>query len=123
MVFESDNGEFEHVLMWKKELVREEERGQDGAGDKEGEPQFVIDDDDDEGEEDPCTPKPAPRREIKMTEAPSLAERLFACVIDLMFCCGFTLPLKIQVEHHKISYVIWCVAHPHLTLNSTNILT
>ena len=30
--------------------------------------------------------------------------------IDLLFCCGFTLPTKIQVDHHKINYVIWCVS-------------
>lgn len=39
---------------------------------------------------------------------PSLGERLFSCIVDLLFCCGFTLPNKIQVDHYKINYVIWC---------------
>ncbi|KAI6006026.1 high-temperature-induced dauer-formation protein-domain-containing protein [Pisolithus albus] len=38
---------------------------------------------------------------------PSLGEKLFGCIMDLLFCCGFTLPTKIQVDHYKINYVIW----------------
>lgn len=112
VVFEGENGEFEHALMWKREVVREEESGTGSVQDGEGEPQFVIEDEEDDGDGEPSTPKvqaATPKKEVKVTEAPSLAERLFTCVIDLMFCCGFTLPLKVQVEHHKISYIIWCV--------------
>jgi len=36
-----------------------------------------------------------------------MAARLFSCLVDLLFCCGFTLPSKIQIDHYKINYTIW----------------
>ncbi|EEB97371.1 hypothetical protein MPER_03323, partial [Moniliophthora perniciosa FA553] len=42
----------------------------------------------------------------KVKQLPSLGERLFNSLIDLLFCCGFTLPTKIQKDHYKINYVI-----------------
>ena len=92
--------------------------------------QFVIEDedeDDEEGEEEddnPRVPKTPQQTGSQLAQEkpketlPSVAERLFSCLIDLMFCCGFTLPTKIQVDHYKINYVIWCACcldHPWLT--------
>ncbi|KAI0933902.1 hypothetical protein AcW1_005595 [Taiwanofungus camphoratus] len=102
---EVETSKFEMDVLWKKEEVEDsamEERSTHGA-------QFVIDDDEDEEEdarEGSSNPLPIPSRKPKQT-LPSLAERLFSCLIDLLFCCGFTLPTKIQVDHYKINYVIW----------------
>lgn len=88
-------------------------------------PQFVIEDDEEEvdegeSERDPPTPPPtataAPKKQL-----PSLGERLFNTIIDLMFCCGFTLPIKIQINRHKINHVIWCVLYQFLSYNIDNI--
>jgi hypothetical protein len=70
-------------------------------------PQFVIDDEDDSDGEAKDVPAPVQAKPKK--QLPSLGERLFSTIIDLLFCCGFTLPPKIQADHHKINYVIWCV--------------
>ena len=73
-------------------------------------------DDEEDGEDDNSRPPKTPQQtssqqaqEKPRETLPSVAERLFSCLIDLMFCCGFTLPTKIQVDHYKINYVIWCV--------------
>ncbi len=52
------------------------------------------------------TPQASPNPKAKKT-LPSISDRLFSCLVDLLFCCGFTLSAKIQVDHHKINYVIW----------------
>jgi hypothetical protein len=71
--------------------------------------QFVIDDEEDE--EGPKSPKsPAPRvsdAPPQVDTDPSLGEKLINVVLDLLFCCGFTIPRKVQVGHHKINYMIW----------------
>ena len=71
------------------------------------EPQFVIEDEDEDQERDSRLEDSQPSAKKQL---PSLGERLFGAVIDLMFCCGFTLPTKIQVDHHKINYLIWYVS-------------
>lgn len=41
---------------------------------------------------------------------PSLADRLFSCTIDLLFCAGFTVPESVRgddLSGDKINYVIW----------------
>ena len=68
-----------------------------------------IDDDGDEDEEHEASRAPKTPQQAKPKETlPSIVERLFSCLIDSMFCCGFTLPTKIQKDHYKINYVIWC---------------
>lgn len=69
--------------------------------------QFVIDDEDEEdGPKSPTAQSGGqPTTEVE-TEA-SLGEKLVNVVLDLMFCCGFTIPKKVQVDHHKINYMIW----------------
>lgn len=111
VIFEID-GEtthFELEVLWKKEEV--EDDGPSETQVREEESQFVIEDDDDDEDEEPA-PKPAPSasKPKQMKTLPSLAERLFSSLTDLLFCCGFTLPVKIQVDHYKINYVIWCVS-------------
>jgi hypothetical protein len=101
VVFEAqgDSNTFESELLWKREAETED-------GEPTTEPQFVIEDDesDQEGNTDnPPTAKP------KTRWLPSLGERLLTSITDLLFCCGFTLPKTIQVDHHKINYVIWYV--------------
>jgi hypothetical protein len=105
-VFEID-GEttrFELEVLWKKEEVEDDPADNEPS-------QFVIEDDgDDSGEEgtEPSThaaPKPTETKAKKTT--PSLAERLLSCLMDSLFCCGFTVPLRAQVNHYKIKHVIW----------------
>jgi hypothetical protein len=104
VVFEADgeSSTFESEVLWKSEEV-EEDSGHGGGIE---EPQFVIDDGDGSDDEavGPSERVVSPKRKMKL---PSLGERLFSCIIDLLFCCGFTLPTKIQVDHYKINYVIW----------------
>jgi len=104
VVFEADgeSSTFELEVLWKTEEV-EDDNVQSGGVE---EPQFVIEDEDgsDDEAEAPSKPVGSPTRKKKL---PSLGERLFSCIIDLLFCCGFTLPTKIQVDHYKINYVIW----------------
>lgn len=95
---EGESNAFEQEVLWKREESKEE-------GKDRGAPQFVIDDDD-ESERDVETPRPSASQH-KAQLQPSLGERLLTAVTDLMFCCGFTLPTSIQVDHHKINYVIW----------------
>ena len=101
MVFEAqgDSNTFESDLLWKREAETE-------GGEPITEPQFVIEDD--ESDQEGNTVKP-PKAEPKTRWLPSLGERLLTSITDLLFCCGFTLPKTIQVDHHKINYVIWYV--------------
>lgn len=122
---ESEPSRFEQEVLWKR-VAAPDAGGGSGAGgptveEASAQPQFVIEDDDESDEDEDVSPrqrapKPPPasaqqsstQQEPRDT-LPSVAERLFSCLIDLMFCCGFTLPTKIQVDHYKINYVIWCV--------------
>ncbi|TFK90942.1 hypothetical protein K466DRAFT_542519, partial [Polyporus arcularius HHB13444] len=119
---ESETSKFEREVLWKRAEVQEgSSSSNSGAGgaaveQASAEPQFVIEDEDDSDEEEgaesrkpaPKSPPPQGQPADKPKETqPSIAERLFSCLIDLMFCCGFTLPTKIQVDHYKINYVIW----------------
>jgi hypothetical protein len=101
---ESETSVFEKEVLWKKGVVD----GQSPREVTEQTPQFVIEDDDDDGEVGSPTVDPMPKPpQTQATTLPSLAEKLFSCLIDLLFCCGFTLPSKLQVDHYKINYVIW----------------
>ncbi|EPQ58471.1 hypothetical protein GLOTRDRAFT_114891 [Gloeophyllum trabeum ATCC 11539] len=101
---EGEASRFELEVLWKKE-----EAPEDHVSENTSSPQFVIEDEDDdeehEGAPQPYSPQLSQPKATKTL--PSLAERLFSCLIDLMFCCGFTLPVKLQVDHYKINYVIW----------------
>lgn len=103
---EGESNAFELEVLWKKVEANNEDQFP-------AEPQFVIEDEDDEGSDSGeatkltsqnSGPKPKPDKIL----LPSLGEKLFSCINDLLFCCGFTLPTKIQVDHYKINYVIWC---------------
>jgi hypothetical protein len=102
---EGEADSFEQELLWKKEDFD----GYDATLEAERTPQFVIDDDDDETGTEPrtATSQTSSHAQLDQRQLPSLAERLFDAVFDLLFCCGFTLPPKVQVDHHKIQYVIW----------------
>lgn len=108
---ESDSSRLEMELFWRRVVIEEVNTVHEEIS----QPQFVIEDDDDEGEEhDPTSPAAGPSRPSSSAAQtnktlPSMAERLFSCLIDLLFCCGFTLPSKIQVDHYKINYTIWYV--------------
>lgn len=122
---ESEPSRFELEVLWKRLPVREDASGvgpEGGAAVDEAsaQAQFVIEDEDESDEEaEGGAPKSAPRQQAQKSAEPakaketmpSIAERLFSCLIDLMFCCGFTLPTKIQVDHYKINYVIWYVSN------------
>ncbi len=95
---EGESNTFEQEVLWKKEEVREETDV----------PQFVIEDDDESDREGETGRSAKNQRKTKIL-LPSLGEKLLSAVTDLMFCCGFTLPTTIQVDHHKINYVIWQV--------------
>lgn len=98
---EGEGSAFELEVLWKKEEVVE--NSVEVASET---PQFVIEDEDDSDSE---IKDAAPIKAKEKKQLPSLGERLFSSIIDLLFCCGFTLPTKIQVDHYKINYVIWCV--------------
>jgi len=121
---ESEPSVFEREVLWKRDVVVVVGGGEDeGAGGQsrreqmEQTTQFVIEDDDedeDDAESGGASPSvsaagPSPQIPPKQTTntLPSVAERLFGCLVDLLFCCGFTIPAKLQVDHYKISYVIW----------------
>ncbi|KAI0318359.1 high-temperature-induced dauer-formation protein-domain-containing protein [Amylostereum chailletii] len=108
VVFEidSESSIFEQEVFWKQDLVE----GQDALEETEQTPQFVIDDDEDEGTDAPSNTTSSSAiaaSQMPQKTHPCLAERLFSCLVDLLFCCGFTLPTKIQVDHYKINYIIW----------------
>ncbi|KAL7413962.1 high-temperature-induced dauer-formation protein-domain-containing protein [Mrakia frigida] len=104
---------FVQEVLWTKNEAMEEEREEGGELDDEG--QFVIDDDEDEEKEDglgtaeqPSTPGGEKTRQRKVVEVPSLAERLFHTVVDLMFTEGFTLPPGVGgAGGDKVNYCIW----------------
>ncbi len=110
MIFEleSEPSVFEREVLWKRDVVE----GQVYREQTEQTPQFVIEDDDDDNENDgesstsAAGPSPQPRQK-QISTLPSIAERLLSCLVDLLFCCGFTLPPKLQVDYYKINYVIW----------------
>ena len=115
VIFEGDYVELEKKVLWEREQVSE---GASGPGSLESSladerPQFVIEDDDDDEPTSPSAAtsqsqsQPAISVDGQSKTLPPLAERLISCAIDLLFCCGFTLPRKIQVDHYKINYVIW----------------
>ncbi|TFK26405.1 hypothetical protein FA15DRAFT_667496 [Coprinopsis marcescibilis] len=99
---QGESSAFELELLWKSEEV---EVYPDPDS---GEAQFVIDDDEDESEGEggsrsqQSASQPKPKKRL-----PSIGEKLFTSLIDLMYCCGFTISPKVQVDHHKIQYVIW----------------
>ncbi|KAJ7489937.1 high-temperature-induced dauer-formation protein-domain-containing protein [Mycena galericulata] len=97
---EGEGSAFEVEVLWKKEEVVEDTV--EAASET---PQFVIEDEDDSDGE--AKDAAAPQKTKEKKQLPSLGERLFSSIIDLLFCCGFTLPTKIQVDHYKINYVIW----------------
>ena len=106
IVFEID-GEttrFELEVLWKKEEMEDTLVNDEPL-------QFVIEDEDEDSEGEEAEPSARAAPKPKETEAkktiPSLAERLLSCLMDLLFCCGFTIPLKVQVDHYKINHVIW----------------
>ncbi|KAI0060891.1 hypothetical protein BV25DRAFT_1806699 [Artomyces pyxidatus] len=108
VVFEidSESSLLEREIFWKKDVVA----GQDSAEETEQVPQFVIEDEDEDAPEPPANPSQTSSSAARIKETrtlPSLGERLFTCLVDLLFCCGFTLPSKIQVDHYKINYIIW----------------
>ncbi|KAF9818909.1 hypothetical protein IEO21_02447 [Rhodonia placenta] len=102
---ESETIRFDMDVFWKNEVVEDESvQASDASG-----AQFVIDDDeeDEDGpQEGSSRHASGPKEKPKLT-LPSLAEKLFGCIVDLLFCCGFTIPTKLQVDHYKINYVIW----------------
>ncbi|TDL27208.1 hypothetical protein BD410DRAFT_835524 [Rickenella mellea] len=101
VVFEAEYAEFEQALLWTQGEAKDAVVAEDGQ-----QSQFVIEDDEDDDLEAQQSPRATARTgETRML--PSLAERLLRTTIDLLFCCGFTLPSRIQVDHHKINYVIW----------------
>ena len=100
---EGESNAFELEVLWKKPRV--EDRTGDSPQSFET-PQFVIDDDEDSEAESGVTESTS-HAQLKQKELPALGEKLFSAIIDLLFCCGFTLPKKIQVDHYKINYVIW----------------
>ncbi|KAJ7219056.1 high-temperature-induced dauer-formation protein-domain-containing protein [Mycena pura] len=99
---EGEGSAFELDVFWRKEQVVEDtvERTSEA-------PQFVIEDEDDSDGESKDAPTAAPAKPKEQKHLPSLGERLFGSLMDLLFCCGFTLPTKIKVDHHKINHVIW----------------
>lgn len=101
---EGESNAFELEVLWKKVEVNDEivPTAPEQA------PQFVIEDDDDGSDNGHGSNTQSQTPQPKRTKIlPSLGEKLFTCVNDLLFCCGFSLPTKIQVDHYKINYVIW----------------
>jgi len=102
---EGESNTFELEVLWKKLEVDEDELDPKAPDEA---PQFVIEDDEDESESGRGSSMPSQAPQPKRTKTlPSLGEKLFSCINDLLFCCGFSLPTKIQVDHYKINYVIW----------------
>jgi len=108
VIFESELPDLEQQLLWKKEDISPSEMTSGGqASPEQPAPQFVIEDEEDEEPATPVVQSPTHQRSRSQMLGPSLADRLFSAVIDLLFCCGFTLPSKVQINYHKIQYVIW----------------
>ncbi|CCA69579.1 hypothetical protein PIIN_03518 [Serendipita indica DSM 11827] len=102
---------WEESLMWKQRtVVIPPPSAGGGYGQRLDEaPQFVIDDEEEEEESGSTqiASQPASTAEPTTQIQPSLAEQLINTLIDLLFCCGFTLPEKTRMDHHKFQYVIW----------------
>jgi hypothetical protein len=117
---EGESNTFELELFWKREeVVDEEDRGR--SMEERDASQFVIEDEGDSDHEErspPPTPASGFKQQKEKKQLPSLGERLYNCIFDLLFCCGFSLPTKLQVDHHKINYVIWCVVDQRQMCNS-----
>ena len=110
VIFEMQDDKFEEELFWKRQAPPTSTPDvNDGATERE-EPQFVIEeeDDDDAPNTDSAPNKEGATGDAKPNLLPSLAEELFSYTIDLLFCCGFTIPASVQAGHHKINYLIWC---------------
>src|SRR5262245_29249972 len=101
---EGEASVFELEVLWKKVEVEEDIDGGYSAD----APQFVIEDEDGSDDDRVAgdSSKRTPSRPKEKKYLPSPGERLFSCLVDLLFCCGFTLPSKIQVDHYKINYAI-----------------
>lgn len=111
VVFELDNSpsKFEMDIFW---AIKEPKSANESTT---SEGQFVIADDNEEEENEQIRtgtttssqrPLSTPATD-KTSLQESLAARLLTCLIDLLFCCGFTAPKSLQVDHHKINYTIW----------------
>ncbi|KAK7693228.1 hypothetical protein QCA50_002794 [Cerrena zonata] len=106
---EADSSKFEMEVLWKKEVVNDHHEVDETTR----KPQFVIEDDDDDeepsaaGSSSHARPSGSSSGPKSTKSLPAVAEKLFTCLVDLLFCCGFTLPTKIQVDHYKINYTIW----------------
>jgi hypothetical protein len=107
VIFENELPDLEHELLWKKEAISSEATPISPGSPEQPAPQFVIEDEDEDEPTTPAPQTPSHQRSQSQMLGPSLAERLFSAAIDLLFCCGFTLPSKVQINHHKIQYVIW----------------
>lgn len=117
MLFGLEIGPWEEEILWKKEaIIPQSAPGVEGyaAQQTATEPQFVIEDEDDDDQvTTPMLPRTASQQSATARQpsqsqlGPSLAEKLINALIDLLFCCGFTMPLKSQIDHHKIQHIIW----------------
>lgn len=112
LVYESE-GSFEEELLWTRRAKPTQSPVQHQEPE---EPQFVIQEEDSDDED--AVPKPStqsasgPSAETRPSPEdlePALASRLLSAAIDLMFCCGLTMPTKIQVGHQKFNHTIWQV--------------
>ena len=116
VVFELQDDTFEDELFWKRQAPPTSTPDVTADATEREEPQFVIEEDDDYDDDAPApvnASSPANREGATGGVAtpnllPCLAEELFSYTIDLLFCYGFTIPGSIQVDHHKINYLIWC---------------
>ncbi|KAG8915385.1 hypothetical protein FRC01_003680 [Tulasnella sp. 417] len=125
ILYESE-GSLEEEIMWRRK--RKEASPHDPMS-EEQEPQFVIqeeedsdddedededgegeDEDDEDGDDNPAEAATPTRPTVAISEEelePALADKLLSTAIDLMFCCGFTIPSKFKVDSNKINYTIW----------------
>ncbi|KIM23745.1 hypothetical protein M408DRAFT_249748 [Serendipita vermifera MAFF 305830] len=104
-------GSWEDEILWKKGATPRTSPGEYGASTAgetdDSNPQFVIEDEDDDEAHTPMLPRTPQTATGASQGGPSLAERLIDTLVDLLFCCGFTLPVKAQIDHHKFQHIIW----------------
>jgi hypothetical protein len=114
VVFGFEVSGWEDALMWRREqaptAVAGDQSTASGRSSTSEAAQFVIEDEDEEDQV--TTPMLARTASQQASTAPqrlepSLAEKLINTLIDLLFCCGFTLPTKVQIDHHKLQQIIW----------------
>ncbi|KAL1742803.1 high-temperature-induced dauer-formation protein-domain-containing protein [Schizophyllum fasciatum] len=98
---EGESSIFETEVLWKRQEVETLD-----APEASSSTQFVIDDEEDSDNESASQPH-SPQKPRQLRQLPSLAEKLLDALFALLFCCGFTLPKEIQVDHHKISPMTW----------------